>query len=145
MWIRIDRFKGNQQSGLAVDDHLRYASDGRGHDRRLTGHGFQVDDAERLIHGRTDEERRMAEETDEVGPRDPLVDPDDLVLRFTPDFFHLFRHLLTDLPGVGGACTEHNLDARVEPPNGMDKMDKAFLSGYTADEKEERFVRIDPV
>jgi hypothetical protein len=68
--------EGHQVAGLAVHHDLLDAARGAGHDGCLAGHGFQVDDAERLIDRWAAKHSRVAVELDRSPLGEHLVDPD---------------------------------------------------------------------
>src|SRR5580692_2974683 len=69
--------EGHQVAGFSIDDHLFDASGGAGDHRRAAGHGFEIDDAEGLIHRRAAEDAAVAVELDGLRLGDHLLDPHD--------------------------------------------------------------------
>jgi len=73
--LGVARVVGHQPTGLAVSDDLRDTSDRARHDGHAAGHGFEVDDAQRLVDRRADEHRRRRQQGDQVGARQWLPQP----------------------------------------------------------------------
>jgi hypothetical protein len=70
------RAGSTKSAGRAVLDHLDDAADGRGDDRRLARHRFEVDQTERLVDRRAHEHRGMAVELYDLTHRHHLADPE---------------------------------------------------------------------
>ena len=89
---RTQHLARHQQPCRAVIDDFRNPADGGRHDRRLARHRFEVDDSERFVHRRTDEDRRMRVERDDLFLRQHLADPDDAVRALGFRVFRVRHH-----------------------------------------------------
>jgi len=141
----VYRFKRDQPPRFSVDDHLGNTADSRGNHRRSAGHGLKVDNSKWFIDRGADKESGMAKQTDKIGPGNPLVYPDDLVSGFGSCLPDVFGHLPANGVRIRGACAEHNLYARIEPPDGTDEMRQAFLAGNATHKKDEGAMGVDLV
>src|SRR5205823_3011919 len=95
-----------QDARLAVLDHLDDAADRRGDDRRPARHRLEVDEAERLVDRRTDEDGGVTVKLDDLIDRHHPVDP--VHVRMAK---HRATQTLLDLGRVGRRRAEHDLDA----------------------------------
>src|SRR3954452_16636276 len=73
--VRVHRIEGarlemgiDQKTGLIWNDDLGDPADCRSNHRRLAGHRFEIDDAERLVDRRTAEYSSMRVELDHIRP-----------------------------------------------------------------------------
>src|SRR5690348_10363387 len=104
-WVLLE---WNKVAGFAVDNDFEDASHRARDDGGAAGHGFQVDDAEGLVDGRTAEDPGMGVELDGLGARDHLLYPDNLRVVVT-GLVHLGAHLCGDLRRVWSTGAEDDL------------------------------------
>ena len=105
--------EGHEEPGLAVVDDLDDAAGRRGDDRRLARHRLEVDDPQRLVDRRAGEHGRVAEQLDDVGLGEHLIDPEDPVAALL-QALNAGRHLGADLRRVRRAGAQHELRGGVE-------------------------------
>jgi hypothetical protein len=133
----------HEPAGLAVDDHLGDPACRRPDDRCAAGHGLQVDDSERLVDGRADEDGRVREQLPQLVPGHDTVDPDDSrarglqLLDQTGDLGH-------DLRGVRRPGAQHELDVLRQRGGGTQQVRQPLLPGDAADEDDAGSLRVDP-
>ena len=120
----------HQPAGLAVHHHLGDAPDPARHHRRAAGHGLEVDQAERLVDGRADEDRGVTVELDDLGNRQHRVDPADLRTAR-----HRGLEAGQQLRRVRAARAEHELDARGQGPRGLQEREDPLLLADPAHEE----------
>jgi hypothetical protein len=77
-------------------------------------HRLEVDDAERLVDGRTDEDCGVRVERDDTVLRQHLANPDDAVWRVGAGTLDRLGHFAPDFRSVGRAGAEHDLRAGVD-------------------------------
>jgi hypothetical protein len=121
----------HQNARFAVPDNFRDPADRASHDRNLTGHGLEVDDAERLVDRRAREEDAVRVELDVVLLAQEDVDPLAAWL-----FSHLGRDLLLDLLRVGRARAAQEFHAGIDVLHGLDEVDHPLLPRGAADEQD---------
>ena len=132
----------HQVAGHAMIDHLGDPAHVAGNDRRFAGHGFDVDQAERLVDRRADEHGGVAQQLDDLDPRQHLLDPHDPAsLLFEPA--HLLVDLVRKLRGVGGARAEDELRGPVDLGGGVEQVNDPLLARDPAYEQNVRTLRVD--
>ena len=102
----------HQQPGLTVGDDLGDAADVGGHDRGPAGHRLEVDDAERLVDRRADEDRGRGQHCADLAERQHLS-IQNTPLRARCSSCTAAVDLGDDLRGVRRAGAQHQLHVRV--------------------------------
>src|SRR5438309_4034490 len=140
--FRINRFKWafghlldrNKESGLAVDHDLFDSADGTGDNGGFARHRFEIDDAKRLVNGRTTKDGRVGVELNHTRLIEHLVDPNDSVAQFSRSRDRLL-HFLRDFFGIGSAGTKHDLEIFIHKLNCAHEMNDSLLARDAANEK----------
>ncbi len=136
--------EGDEITCFAFNHNLLDAAGRAGHNGRAAGHGFKVDDAERLVNRGAAEEAAVGVKLDGLLLGDHLLDPHDAgVMRASRVDFG--AQLGGNLRGVRRAGAEHHLRLRRQVADGVDQMRDAFLARDAANEKNVRLGRVDAV
>src|SRR3954447_16271613 len=148
---RVHRIEGarleigiDEKTGLIWNNDLGDPADCRSNYRRLAGHCFEIDDAERLVDRWTAEYSSMRVELDHIRPRHHLTYP-DYSLPLCCGSSDAVRHLPRNLRCIWRPGAEHNLQVRVDRRNRVHQVHDALLPGDPADEKEVRPSRVDAI
>src|SRR5438876_2335126 len=130
-WVertRLALFEADEQASFAVDHHFGNAAHGAADDGRAARHRFEVDDAERLVDGRTDEDRGMAVQLDNVLARQHLANPYDAAV-LALGIRDCLLHLLRDLGCVRRTSAQHDLGRWIEHRYRPYQVHDALLAG----------------
>src|SRR3989441_870974 len=119
-----------QDARLTALDHLDDTADRRGDDRRPARHRLEVDEAERLVDRRTDEDGGVTVKLDDLIDRYHPVDPVHVGMAR-----HRATQTLLDLGRVGRRRAEHDLDAVRETGRGGQQVEDPLLVGDAPDEQ----------
>ena len=141
----VDLLDRDQPAGLPVDDDLGDAAGGRRDDGQLAGHRLEVDDAQRLVDRRANEDpvRRTAARRPRCGATSP--DPDDAVAALGLEVAHQRFDLGHDLLGVRRARAQDELHVRRQRGCGAQQIGQPLLPGDPADEDDGRLVGVHAV
>src|SRR3954453_14120882 len=148
---RVDRIEGarlemgiDEKTGLIWKDDLRDPADRRSDHRRLAGHRFEINDAERFVDKRTAEYSSMRVKLDHIPPRHHLAYP-DYSLPLCRGSGDAVRHLPRNLRCIRRPGAEHDLQVGVDRRNRVHQMHDPLLPSDPADEKEVRPFRVDAI
>ena len=130
---RTQNLGRDEQSGGAMIHNLGNAAHRGSHHGRFAGHGFEIDDSERLVHRRTDEDGGMRVQRDDFLFWQHLANPDDRVRALGAGAVNRLCHLSLDFRCVGRTGTQDNLNTRVEVPDSVHEMNDALLARDAAD------------
>lgn len=134
----------DEEAGAAVDHDFLDAAHCTGDDSGLTGHGFEIDDAERLVNRRATEHFGVRIERDFFLGGHHFIDPNDPRAQLLGSG-DSGVHLGSDFGCVWGSGTEHDLETGMEVLDGTYEVDNAFLAGDPADKEDVGLGGIDTV
>lgn len=145
-----ERFEGtfshllqrDEITGLPMDDDLLDSAHGAGYDRGLAGHGFQVNDAKRLVNRRTAKDSRVGVQLIDGRLVDHLLNPDHAGSLGGIDSG---LHLGGDGWCIWSSGTEDHLEIRIHVFDGVDKMDDPLLPRDTSNKQNKRHFWIDAI
>lgn len=135
-------FERNEVAGSAIDDDFENASGSAGNDGCLARHGFEINDAERLINRRAAEDGAVAVKLNCLLLGDHLFDP-DYIRVVSAGLIDFAAHFGGDLRRVRRAGAEHDLRVWRQVTDGVYKMRHAFLACDAAHEQDIRLAEID--
>src|SRR5260370_23831927 len=127
----------DEEAGLALHHDLRDATYTRSDDRRLASHRLEVDEAERLVDGRTHEYRGTGVEMDQVFERDEAADPHQ-VAALDAYAIRQGSHLSADLRRVRGTRNDHELVAGIALVCGAEQRMQTCLTRHPSRDRGER-------
>ena len=128
--LLVDR---HEVAGLSIDDDVRDAAGRGADDGQAEGHRLEVNDAERLVHRRRDEDLRRGQDRRHLGLREHLGDEDDAGAA-SAQLGDEALDLCGNLGSVGSTGTQHKLNVIGQKLGGAQEVRKALLAGDAADE-----------